>query len=238
MLLKEGSAGADVGKLHQELIEAGIAIDSAETQAQKFGPTTKAAIVTFQAAHGLTADGICGDKTWAMLISGDTADGGPSPAGWVVGKVPAAVQPVIDQAISFVGTKEEPAGSNRGPLIDALNKAAGIPLGSPWCAAFATGMWHYCEQNPFEKSIGSAVGVQSWGKKKGCIVPNTGTALPGDIFVIVRGDGHGHVGLVVADLGDKVCTVEGNSGNAVKKLFRKKADLACFVRPLGLGLTV
>lgn len=36
-----------------------------------FGSGTKAAVVKFQQEHGLTADGIVGRKTWAMLITGE-----------------------------------------------------------------------------------------------------------------------------------------------------------------------
>lgn len=37
-----------------------------------FGAKTKAAVVAFQAAGGLSVDGICGPKTWARLIVGNT----------------------------------------------------------------------------------------------------------------------------------------------------------------------
>jgi hypothetical protein len=220
--------------LQQALVEAGMHIDNAELSSSSYGPSTAAAVAEYQHAHGLGSDGVCGPKTWASLNESVADDG---PFGWKVGACTPDVQPVIDQAACLVGTIEEPPGSNRGPVIDALNKAAGIPLGSPWCAAFATGMWHYSPKNPFTKSIGSAYGVRDWGKKNNRVVPNTGKAEPGDIFVILRDNAHGHVGIVAADLGDKVATIEGNSGNSVKKLFRKKADLACFVRPLGLAVS-
>jgi len=35
----------------------------------KFGPGTKAAVMRYQSAHGLVADGIVGPKTWASLFS-------------------------------------------------------------------------------------------------------------------------------------------------------------------------
>jgi hypothetical protein len=234
--LKKGSTGKEVGQLQQALVEAGLHIDSGEAQSLTYGGSTEAAVRDYQAAHGLPADGVCGPKTWASL--NDDAGDKSAPPGWKIGKVHPDLKDVIAQADHFVGTVENPPGSNRGELIDALNKAAGIPLGSPWCAAFATGMYHYCEKNPFAKSIGSAVGVKDWGTKRKCVVKNGDTAMAGDIFVILRAEGHGHVGVVVADLGDKVATIEGNSGNAVKRLIRKKADLYCYVRPLGLDLTV
>jgi hypothetical protein len=34
-----------------------------------------------------------------------------------------------------IGVEENPRGSNRGPEVDEYNRAAGVPLGSPWCAS-------------------------------------------------------------------------------------------------------
>ena len=187
-------------------------------------------MIQFQQANGLGSDGIVGPKTWAALMDGDGAQAGPP--GWKMGQAHPDVAPVLDQALSLVGTVEDPPGSNRGPIIDDLNKNAGIPTGSPWCAAFATGMWLYSPKSPFQKGIGSAYKISDWGKKQKCTVDAKALAKPGDILVILRGDGHGHVGLVACDLCDRVATIEGNAGNAVKQLLRRKADLTSFVRPL------
>ena len=60
MLLKLGSEGEDVKKLQTKLGVDPIG---------KFGPKTDAAVRTWQAANGLTADGIVGDGTWAKMFS-------------------------------------------------------------------------------------------------------------------------------------------------------------------------
>jgi hypothetical protein len=46
----------------------------------------------------------------------------------------------LDKAATYVGVKEQPAGSNRGPNIDRWCKWANGLTGYPWCAAFACGM--------------------------------------------------------------------------------------------------
>lgn len=56
--LRRGNSGEYVKLLQQAL---GIDVDG------KFGSATEAAVKDFQKANGLTADGICGPKTWAKL---------------------------------------------------------------------------------------------------------------------------------------------------------------------------
>jgi putative chitinase len=59
MLLKLGSEGEDVKKLQ---IKLGV------DPIGKFGPKTEAAVKDWQSKHGLTADGIVGDKTWGVIM--------------------------------------------------------------------------------------------------------------------------------------------------------------------------
>lgn len=60
ILLKKGSHGKDVKTLQRilHLYEDGI-----------FGAMTEEAVKEYQRQHGLTADGIVGDKTWAVMLS-------------------------------------------------------------------------------------------------------------------------------------------------------------------------
>lgn len=57
-MIRKGSKGEDVKRLQMLL---GIEADGV------FGQETHEAVVAFQAAHGLTPDGIVGPKTWAVL---------------------------------------------------------------------------------------------------------------------------------------------------------------------------
>jgi hypothetical protein len=52
------------------------------------------------------------------------------------------VQQFINIARGWVGTKEEPVGSNRSFHIDVWNKSCGVPLGSFWCASFLCAAVH------------------------------------------------------------------------------------------------
>ena len=61
MLLKKGDNNENVKLMQQKL---GI-----EPAVTNFGPKTEAAVKAWQAAHGLTPDGIVGDKTWAMIMA-------------------------------------------------------------------------------------------------------------------------------------------------------------------------
>lgn len=50
----------------------------------------------------------------------------------------------LARALLYVGTREDPPGSNRGPLIDQWNHEASVPKGSAWCMAFARAMFSRC----------------------------------------------------------------------------------------------
>lgn len=60
MLLKKGDNNEQVKQLQVKLGLDPIG---------NFGPKTEEAVKIWQTAHGLTADGVVGDKTWAMIMS-------------------------------------------------------------------------------------------------------------------------------------------------------------------------
>ena len=59
MLLKKGDNNEQVKQLQVKLQLDPVG---------NFGPKTEEAVKIWQAAHGLTADGMVGDKTWAMIM--------------------------------------------------------------------------------------------------------------------------------------------------------------------------
>ncbi len=64
-MLKTGSKGSDVSRLQQRLSAAGFAVRGSATA---FGKMTKSAVIAFQKANGLKADGIVGPKTAKKLF--------------------------------------------------------------------------------------------------------------------------------------------------------------------------
>jgi peptidoglycan hydrolase-like protein with peptidoglycan-binding domain len=58
--LQEGSTGAEVTRLQENLKKLGVYTGVVDG---KFGPATKAAVIKFQKANGLKADGIVGSTT-------------------------------------------------------------------------------------------------------------------------------------------------------------------------------
>lgn len=61
--LRKGNSGSYVEQMQTALNEAGCVCDIDG----KFGSNTEAAVKQFQKMYGLTADGICGAKTWEKL---------------------------------------------------------------------------------------------------------------------------------------------------------------------------
>lgn len=78
--LRRGSSGEDVRQLQQTLLDLGYSLEPYGADGQ-FGQTTKEAVETFQQDHALTADGVVGAATWAMLDAtqsgGDTEEEEP-----------------------------------------------------------------------------------------------------------------------------------------------------------------
>lgn len=107
----------------------------------KFGPKTRTAVIQFQAAHGLVADGFVGDLTWDALRATGYAPV-PGAQGVATVSVEAAEARALDadagqvgyealhsKALRFralwaaavdVGRREFPDGSNEGPQLAHL----------------------------------------------------------------------------------------------------------------------
>ena len=75
--VQAGSRGAAVSTLQQLLTNAGYSTHGVDGV---FGQNTLSALLSFQHAHGLSADGVCGPKTWAALQGSHASAPTPAPS--------------------------------------------------------------------------------------------------------------------------------------------------------------
>ncbi|MSP02725.1 MAG: CHAP domain-containing protein [Acetobacteraceae bacterium] len=163
----------------------------------------------------LDPDGEVGLLTWGAL-------GGEVPASVVI-PGGSLGELAVGEAIARVGVREKPPGSNRGPEVQAYLGSVGVAPGNPWCMAFVS----FCIQEAAKKSgkistfprTGGC--LDAWNKVKAAhpmnlvtraaAMANVAKVVPGMVFVLDLGDGHGHTGFVKANHGGSLITVEGNS---------------------------
>lgn len=187
-----------------------------------FGARLRSVVMLFQSQHvdaagqPLRVDGKLGPLTWNALFPPSTA-------------APAAATGVAGQALSIarrqIGQMEAPIGSNRGPMVDEYQRAAGLPLsgsgdGFFWCMAFV--FWCFRETganpNPFPKTAGC---LDAWRRVKRTTparlltrdeaIADPGRVRPGMVFILSFGNDQGHTGFVDAVTGGNFTTIEGNS---------------------------
>jgi peptidoglycan hydrolase-like protein with peptidoglycan-binding domain len=199
--LKQGSKGAAVKVLQQKLAAAGYSAGAIDGS---FGAKTKAALIAFQEANGLSANGVCGPQTWTALNAAKPT----TPTSTLSS---AQRERIISIAGGEVGLKEK--GKNGGPILKYPNYFG--RGAEAWCADFAS--WVYTKagvplNNPSCSNLVSK--LKASGKWK------TGNPQPGDMvfFDWVKGSGargsgiSDHVGIVVSVNRDgSVNTIEGNA---------------------------
>jgi len=129
----------------------------------------------------------------------------------------------LDYAASYVGVKESPPGSNRGPQIDKWNKVAGVPVGSPWCMGFLRAMFKLAG---VQLGGGASVGFfEEWAVQHGELVVRR--PFKGDVvcYRFDSDDWPDHVGLVEKVLALRwkgqafvgwVSVIEGNTSPGVR----------------------
>lgn len=144
-----------------------------------------------------------------------------------------------------VGTKEEPAGSNRGPQVDKYESVTGA-VGEPWCASFV--QWCFKTvgmPQPFLSKSAYVPYILSEAKKLGWLVS---VPAAGDLVCFDwEHDGVAdHIGFVrtKVDKFGNFTTVEGNTadgnnsnGGEVMVRTRNVSEVAGFIRVPG-GKTV
>jgi peptidoglycan hydrolase-like protein with peptidoglycan-binding domain len=172
----------------------------------------------------LKIDGEVGSITWGSMFGASSV-----PSSTVAPS--ALTKAAIDFAITQVGVREKPLGSNRGPVVDQYIKAVGLnPTGNPpggffWCVAFT----HFCYmkaaekvgiENPHIKTGGVLDHWRKAGAKPNVVrvtkakaVADPGLVMPGSLFIIDHGGGLGHSGMVTEVANGRLKTVEGNTND-------------------------
>jgi hypothetical protein len=145
-------------------------------------------------------------------------------------------QKTVEVAISQLGVREIPKGSNAGPEVEIYLRSVGLGKGYSWCMAFV----YWCVQQSsvktaFKNPLKKTAGVLDQYNSKIALV--TKTPQPGDIFIMDFGKGLGHTGIVEKVEKDTVHTIEGNSndegsreGFEVCRKQRKTNTIKAFLR--------
>lgn len=144
------------------------------------------------------------------------------------------------------GVKEEPKGSNQGPIVNLYTKSVGLTpnLEAYWCGAFV--FWCFDASaksrgvtNPVPTLVRYVPGFWKWARSKGWEVKDP---APGDIFTYPAGVNCRHTGLVASVNAAGIVTIEGNTSDKVTSLSRPKNSCSYFrvpnftVPPVGPGL--
>lgn len=201
-------------------------------------------------AAAATGSGATFDQVLGNAISSSTptstsapASSAPDPStGAVAGSSdatgPVAVPPtptdvgakVLEVAQGEIGQAEQPPGSNDSPRIATYRSAVrGAIAGEPWCAYFVS--WAAAQAGyPLGENgqgYGSVSEITSWASRTGRLLPASATPRPGDLILF----GTHHVGIVESVASDgTITTVEGNTGDAVRRRQRQPGEATGFVR--------
>ena len=139
-----------------------------------------------------------------------TAQAWPVMAGWMPDATPALQKAIVWRAFCDAGICELPMSSNRGGRIDEYNRRAGAPLGSYWCASWATAVWEDCGAALPKTGRASTDLLMQWAKKEGLW---HSTPILGAIVIYGTNGDAEHCGIVIRT--DPVeRSLEGNAGVA------------------------
>ncbi len=196
--LRTGDFGADVEKLQNALVRHGFDVGGVDGS---FGANTRAAVVRFQRAKGLQADGVVGAGTWRALEGAVVAPPAPPSNGDLRARV-------LDAARGEIGTTE--SGDNRGEALkypNAFGRGA-----EAWCADFTSWVTQQAGGSMNDPYCPSVVNqLKADGNWKGKSNPQ-----PGDL-VLFDWDGDrtaDHIGIVERVNADgSIGTIEGNTTN-------------------------
>ena len=132
---------------------------------------------------------------------------------------------VVKKAFEYLGVKESPMGSNRGPDIDRWESRWGLK-GEPWCGMYSDAM--YAEAGVDDSGINHPATSQICANGKKYKWDGTGTIPPGSLWVNCGI----HVAIITKHNDDgTVSTIEGNKSNMVATGRRPIAGATIIIPP-------
>lgn len=135
-----------------------------------------------------------------------------------------ANQRVVATAARYVGVRENPPGSNRGPLIDKWERYWSM-IGQPWCGMFASAVLR--EADVTDVSHPATSEICRRGREKGWVTNNP---VPGALIVWCGT----HVEILVSPAnadGSTWNTIGGNTADSVARRVRNLAGCTIVVSP-------
>lgn len=166
--LRIGSTGENVKVVQQKLSELGydVSVDG------KFGKGTSAAVARFQASQNLKADGLCGDKTFSVILNAKASSNVSS-------------TPISGTTPTDFGTKGDTTA--KGPIT--------ITPDMVWARTCADGRPHLQIINPAGGEVYQKGGniTADW---KDCNIPS-GAFVLAQLYSVATGYEHGTVPLTV-----------------------------------------
>lgn len=136
----------------------------------------------------------------------------------------------LEIAISQIGQKEDPLGSNWGHPVQDYLARAGCHEPEPWCMGLMYWVFDEASQkisqpNPLYKTVGC---LDQLNHRRAFVVM---VPQPGDIFIMDLGNGKGHTGIIESiDADGTLNTIEGNTNHGgsregvdVERKIRKNA---------------
>lgn len=107
--------------------------------------------------------------------------------------------------------------------------------GVPWCAMFVSDVLYEVGQTCPGFPSASCGAALSAARRAGVVLSNKKNAKPGDIVIFdwdgKASNGVDHVGFVEINKGSYIQTIEGNTGNAVRRRTRNWSTVAAIIRP-------
>lgn len=134
-------------------------------------------------------------------------------------------QRVVATAARYVGVRENPLGSNRGPLIDQWERHWGM-LGEPWCGLYLSAVLR--ESGVTDVSHPSTWIIVQRARENGW---TTKVPVPGALVVWPVNGGR-HVEMLVSQASPGVWnTIGGNVSDSVQRKVRALTDCTLVVSP-------